>query len=232
MRIILVHGAWHGAWCWDAVAQLLRDAGHTVETPTLKGVGERAGELDASVDLNTHIDQLAGMLKADAPALLVGHSYGGAVTLGAADRVPDGVTALVQLDAQQPEPGTTLFDLVPEEARDRRRAEAAASRGGLTFSPGDISKLGLSEELTAEIAPKLTPHPVQTYETPLTLMHPIGAGKPCTYIACTDPPYAPLATHRHRAAALGWPVIELTTGHDAMLSAPAEVAALIHKSTR
>ena len=227
MNFLLIHGAWHGGWCWDAVAEKLRSMGANVAAPTLKGLSERAGELDDTLDLNTHINEVTDMLHDMQNVTLVGHSYAGALVLGAYDKLPDVVSNLILLDAVVPEIGKTLFDIVPEKSAQNRRAEAAASPGGLTFKPLSTKRLGLLPEHEEIIAGRLSGQPVRTYETIYQLDNPMGAGVPVTYIACTDPVFLPLIEHRARAEAKGWPVVELATGHDAMISDPSGTARLL-----
>jgi pimeloyl-ACP methyl ester carboxylesterase len=232
MKFMLIHGAWHGGWCWDEVADRLEDEGADVFAPTLKGLSERAGELDDTLDLNTHIDEVADWLRNRDDIILVGHSYGGAVTLAALDRAPTHVEQLILLDAVVPEPGKTLFDIVPADAAERRRAEAEASPGGLTFNPLSPERLGLNPDQAGVLEGRVTGQPVRTYQTPFRLKGKPGAGKPLTYITCTDPVFLPLTDHRARAEANGWDVIELATGHDAMISDPDATAALLLRLAR
>src|SRR3954453_21148411 len=98
---VLVHGAWHGGWCWRRVAPLLRVAGHAVYTPTLTGLGERAHLLTREVGLETHIRDTVNVLECEElnDVILVGHSYGGIVITGTAERAPERVGHLVYLDA-------------------------------------------------------------------------------------------------------------------------------------
>ena len=98
---VLVHGAFHGGWCWRPVADILRAAGHTVFTPTLTGLGERLHLLTPEVNLSTHIQDVVSVLEWEnlRDVVLVGHSYGGAVVTGVADRVADRIGSIVYLDA-------------------------------------------------------------------------------------------------------------------------------------
>src|SRR5204863_4112466 len=92
---VLVHGAWHGGWCYARVAALLRARGHTVFTPTLTGQGERAHLLSGAINLSTHIEDVLGVFRFErlSDVVLAGHSYGGMVVTGVADRVPERVRA-------------------------------------------------------------------------------------------------------------------------------------------
>ena len=93
---VLVHGAWHGGWCYGRVAALLRARGHTVFTPTLTGQGERAHLLSGSINLSTHIEDVLGVFRCERldNVVLAGHSYGGMVITGVADRIAERIKAL------------------------------------------------------------------------------------------------------------------------------------------
>ena len=94
---VLVHGAWHGSWCWKRVRRALQAAGHEVFTPTLTGVGERSHLLSQEINLDTHIHDVVNLIQWEelSDVILCGHSYGGFVISGAADRIPDKIRALV-----------------------------------------------------------------------------------------------------------------------------------------
>ena len=111
---VLVHGAWHGGWCYRDTAKALRDAGHTVFTPTHSGVGERAHQASETITLETHIRDVCGCIEAEElnAVILCGHSYGGMVITGVADRLPERIKSLVYLDAFVPEHGESLIDLI------------------------------------------------------------------------------------------------------------------------
>jgi pimeloyl-ACP methyl ester carboxylesterase len=128
---VLVHGAWHGSWCWKRVRRFLRDTGHQVFTPTLTGLGERSHLNSATVDLSTHIADVVNLLRWEdlSDVILCGHSYGGSVITGIADRVPERVRTLVYLDAFVPEDGECLFDLAPEHAQFMRLQAQTAGTG-------------------------------------------------------------------------------------------------------
>ena len=128
---VLVHGAWHGGWCYARVAALLRARGHTVFTPTLTGQGERAHLLSGSINLSTHIEDVLGVFRCEQlnGVVLAGHSYGGMVVTGVADRIAQHIRALAYLDAFIPEDGQSLFDInirpIPSGSWIRRAAGAA-----------------------------------------------------------------------------------------------------------
>src|SRR5207244_11006509 len=125
LTFVLVHGAWGGSWMWQRVAHILRAAGHDVFTPSLTGLGERAHLASPAVDLSMHIADVLGTLACErlSEVVLVGHSYGGMVVTGVADRAAERVRTLVYLDAFVPQPGQALLDLVPPRVRDAMPAE-------------------------------------------------------------------------------------------------------------
>jgi pimeloyl-ACP methyl ester carboxylesterase len=123
VTFVLVHGSWHGGWCWRKVIPLFRAAGHAVYTPTLTGLGARAHLLTGGVDLTTHIQDIVSLLFYEdlAEVVLVGHSYAGVVISGVAARTPERLASLIYLDAYLPMEGRSLFDACPQ--RSGRRAK-------------------------------------------------------------------------------------------------------------
>jgi pimeloyl-ACP methyl ester carboxylesterase len=123
-QYVLVHGGAHGGWCWHHVAKRLRAAGHAVFTPTLTGLGERRHLLSADTDLETHITDVLNMMLFEdlSDVILVGHSYGGMVITGVADRARARIQQLVFLDAAIPRDGEALIDWSPG-LKDLARAE-------------------------------------------------------------------------------------------------------------
>ncbi len=127
---VLVHGGGHGGWCYQRVARLLRAPGHEVYTPTLTGLGEREHLLSPDIDLDTHITDVVKVMQFEDlhDVILVGHSYGGMVITGIADRATDRVGHIVYLDAANPENGQSLVD-VAELFMDAARAGARVVDG-------------------------------------------------------------------------------------------------------
>jgi pimeloyl-ACP methyl ester carboxylesterase len=225
---VLVHGAWHGGWCWDRVAPLLRTAGHEVHAPTLTGLSERAHLLTPLVGLETHAEDVVRLIDVLGlrDVVLVGHSYAGQVVSAVADRRPEAVARRVYLDAFVGAAGEAARDLLPERVA-RHWAESAAGPGlGWLVPVRDLAVLGVTEpEDTGWLAPRLTPHPWKTYTDPLRLTGAADA-VPATFIECV----AWLRVFRaqgERARALGWPVHELDTGHEAMVTAPRDLAGIL-----
>jgi pimeloyl-ACP methyl ester carboxylesterase len=229
---VLVHGAWHGGWCWRPVADALRAQGHRVFTPTQTGLGERRHLLSRDITLDVFVDDIANLMEAEElrDAILVGHSFGGIAISGVADRMPDAVRHLVFLDSIVLQPGQSPFGILPAEVVAARRKLVAEAGGGVAIPPPPPEAFGVPEDHPqAEwLRRRATPHPAGTYESPLRLRNPVGNGRPCTYIACTAPLYAPLEGVREWVRGRsGWRWQEIATGHDAMVTAPAELARML-----
>jgi pimeloyl-ACP methyl ester carboxylesterase len=226
---VLVHGAWHGGWCWRRVARVLRDAGHEVFTPTLTGFGERAHLLSADIGPDTLVQDVVAVLDNEelTDVVLVGHSFGALVSLAVAERVPDRVRRVVLLDGLVVEAGEPAFAGLPPESA-AARTDAAAASGGVAFPPPGGAAFGLTRpEDIAWVDRRLTPHPLRTYAEPFPLRAPLGAGRPVTYVACTDPAYPAIHSAHAIARREDWELRELAAGHDAMISAPEATTALL-----
>ena len=227
---VLLHGAWHGGWCWRRLADILRARGHRVTTPTQTGLGERAHLLSPEITLETFCEDLRLHLEfEDADdAVLVGHSFGGSPISYAAERAAARIARLVYLDATVVEAGETTLSLNEPDLQALRRQMAQDSSGGLTLPTPPAETFGVTDRADARwVEAKMTPHPMRTYETPLPIEGTPGAGLPAEYVVCTAPVYAPLEASRRRARTYGWTMREIATGHDAMVTAPVALADLL-----
>jgi pimeloyl-ACP methyl ester carboxylesterase len=217
---VLVHGAWHGAWCWQRVLPALWRAGHRAFPVSLTGVGERALALSPAITLATHIQDVVAVLDAEelVGCVLVGHSYGGMVITGAAEERPDRIGRLVYLDAVVPLSGEAWSARHPPETQ-RERRERIADHGQLPVP--DPAVYGLTGPDREWVARRLTPQPGGVYDSPLTFDESRWRELPRTFIDCQDPALATMAGMRQRVQGQpGWTVVALPTGHDAMISAP------------
>ena len=227
---VLVHGAFLGGWCWSKVASILRGRGHTVVTPTLTGLGERVHLISKSIDLDLFVTDLTNVIKYEDlnDIVLVGHSFGGVPVSGVADAMRDRIRQLVYLDAVLLENGQSVFDQLPKEVVAARVKAAQESSGGLSVPPPTPSDIGVSDPAQTQfVQSRLTPHPFNSFVSPLKLANKVGNGLPATYIACTDPIYKPTQSSRAWAKAAGFRMIEIKTGHLAMVIAPDRLADLL-----
>jgi pimeloyl-ACP methyl ester carboxylesterase len=228
---VLVHGAWHGGWCWTRVAERLRGAGHRVFTPTLTGLGDRAHLLSPQVSLDTFVQDVVATLEMEdlTDGILVGHSFAGAPITGAADRVPERIAHLVYLDAALPQNGESVFSRFSPQIVAERRRLAQETSGGLTLPAPPPSAYGVeAQEDVAWLQRHLRPQPFRGYQDPLRLQHPFGNGRKITYIACVKPVYPPVEVlHEYARNQPGWQYLELATGHNAMVLAPAALSDML-----
>lgn len=229
---VLVHGAWHGGWCWQKLVPFLEAAGHAVYAPTLTGLAERASELSPDVGLDTHIQDIVGLLVNQDlhGVVLVGHSYGGMVITGVVDQAPERIAHLVYLDTFVPRDGEAMVDVSPIVIWLLRKQ--AQGDGWRLASRGDYGVT--TEPDRTWVLSKVTPQPLKTLEQPLHLKNPaIVSTKPRTHIDCTSSGFVfSLLRHLLAPRALppreaGWRLRTLPTGHDAMITAPRELADLL-----
>ncbi|TDV11461.1 alpha/beta fold hydrolase [Paraburkholderia caballeronis] len=232
---VLIHGAWHGGWCWRFVSERLVARGHRVFAPTLTGQGERRHLLNAVTSLDVPVADIENLIEAEEldDVVLVGHSYGGLIASGVADRKPDALRALVFLDSLLVENGEAAMDVLPRAVAEERLAAVAASGQTLAMPvPDGLGGTGIPDDhpLAPWVRRRLTPHPLATYQTPLALRFPIGNGLPCTYVHCANPSYDTLAPVRERVRQKpGWHWETLDTGHDAMVLDPDLLVALLER---
>jgi len=226
-NFVLVHGAWHGGWCWRFVRPLLE--GHAVFTPSLTGLGDRRHLARPDIDLETHIADVVSLLEMEdlSDVILVGHSYGGMVVTGAADRVPARIARLVYLDAFVPEDGKCLLDYVVPERAARMRAEG--EKAG-SVAPPPLSLWGVTEQKHIDfIKPREARHPFGTMVQKIKLEgNTDHLAK--TFIYCSSPATGSFDQFaaKYRDAP-SWKFYELATGHDAMILMPERTAELLQK---
>lgn len=230
---VLVHGAWHGGWCWQRVAAHLRSKGHTVYTPTLTGLGERSHLLRPDISLETFVDDIANLIRWEqlCKVNLVGHSFGGLVISGVADVLPKQIQQLIYLDAFILPSGISTFDTLPEDLVNKMR-ESAQGHGVAAVPAPPPQALGLHDPNDLRfVADRLTPQPLSTYDSALNLQNPtIGNHLPCTYIACTEPAFRAVSASRQWAQdQKNWEIREFNSGHLPMVSAPEPLAKLLHE---
>lgn len=162
---LLVHGAWHGGWCWERVAPLLEQHDHRVQTPTLAGLGERADGLNRAIGLEDHIRDVVDAIDgAGEPVVLVGHSYSGLVVTDAAQRRPEAVSEIVLVDGWTGPPGRSLLDLAPDWFAHGIRQAADEQGDGWLIPVPDPAVVGVTEATDATwLRRRLTEHPLKTF---------------------------------------------------------------------
>ena len=231
-HFLLIHGAWHGGWVWNEISEILNYQGYSVSTPTLTGLGEKKHLLSSKITIDTFIEDVANHIIFENlnNIILVGHSFAGSVISGVADKLKDRIQKLIYFDAVILKDGQKPFDIAPKELVKQRIELAKRFGNGISipapsadaFGVFDVKKSLLLEE-------KLTPHPLSTYQSKLTIKNEIGNGIPLFYIFCNDPVYKSLESSREVVRKMKWPIFELNAGHDAMLTHPKETLNLLMK---
>lgn len=224
---LLVHGAWHGGWCWDRVAALLRAGGHRVETPTLSGLEERAAAAPAAIGLGTHVGNIVACAHAAGlrETTLVAHSYGGFPATVAAHRLGARVASLVLLDAFLPADGERLLDHAP--AFVAPYAAAMAADPGWRIPPLPSAAFGVAPQDRAWVDARLRPHPPGSYFERARLPSPLRVARK-RYVRCLQAPGELLARSLARAHPdEGWRHVGLDAPHDAMITHPEALARLL-----
>lgn len=238
----LVHGAFHGGWCWERVVPLLREAGHRVYAPSLPGLGDQAHLLSPDVGVDTHARDVVGLAEREdlTEVNLVGHSYAAMVITAAADLFPDRLAQLVYLDTFVPRDGEAISDILPAQVEAFRQA-ARESGAGWRVPPPDMPPevegcYGVTEEPDLGwVRSMQTPQSLKTFQQPLRLKNPDAvAAIPRTHIYCSE---GGEEYKRLRAMAMqrtlpptdepGARIRELPTGHDCMITMPRELTDLL-----
>jgi pimeloyl-ACP methyl ester carboxylesterase len=226
---VVAHGAWSAGWAWKKMRPLMLGAGHELWTPTYTGLGERVHLANADVDLDTHIQDIVAVLDTEDlnDVILIGHSYGGMVATGVADRARARIKHLVYLDAFAPKNGQAVFDLVPPDVAAKMRAGAQASESGFGI-PANPMPSDTSPEDQAWASPRRRPQPVKAFAQKLTLA--AEPAMPRTYI------YAKKAgigdTFRQffeRAKREGWRTYGIDSSHNPHITNPQGLLAILNE---
>jgi pimeloyl-ACP methyl ester carboxylesterase len=222
---VLVHGAWHGGWCWKRVRQTLQAQGHNVFTPTLTGVADRSHLLSPAVNLDTHIDDVINLIRWEelSDVVLCGHSYGGCVVSGVADRIPERIGALVYLDAFVLEDGESLHQTLPPDVKNSQMEGAERDGDGWKVPPIPAEAFKVNARDADWVDRQCTVQPIATFQQPLKLTGGIGRVKNVTYILAAGWEATPFPPYYESAKTKGWKTLSMNCGHDVMLDLPAEL---------
>jgi len=236
---LLVHGAWHGAWCWRDVLRELIVQGHRAHAVTLTGVGERRHLMSPLITLETHISDVMNAIEEEEmeQVVLAVHSYAGMLGTAVADRMRGRLKHLVYVDAVVPKPGESWSSTHASATREQRVAAAEASPD-FSFAGPDPSVYGLAGEQHAWVKRRQAPHPGHTYQAALDFDPQAVAAVPRTFVDCTQPPLATIDVIRQRVrdpqfwdgawrGGGGASIVELATGHDPMVSEPQALARVL-----
>jgi len=226
---VLVHGAWHGSWCWKRVRKALQARGHEVFTPTLTGVAERSHLLSPHVNLETHIEDVVNLIRWEelSDVVLCGHSYGGCVISGVADRIPDRIGALVYLDAFVLEDGQSLHDTLSPIQKNLQLEGAIRDGEGWKVSPIPAEVFNVNANDREWVNRQCTMQPLATFQQPIKLSGKVDAVRHATFILATGFENSPFPAFYERAKAKGWKTLTMPCGHDVMLDRPEELTRVL-----
>jgi pimeloyl-ACP methyl ester carboxylesterase len=225
---LLVHGAWHGGWCWRRVTDILEAKGHKAFAPTLTGVGERSHLMRAGIDLSTHIQDVVNVVKWERldRVVLCGHSYAGFVISGVAERMADRIAALVFVDAFLPDDGQAMADVTSQATRER--LAAAQARGDIGVPPPSAETFKVNEADRAWVDALCVPHPIATMTERIKLTGARERIASKTYVRALHYPNPGFDAALARAKAdPTWRTHELPCGHDVMVDMPERLAEIL-----
>lgn len=218
---VLVHGAWHGGWCWRRVADRLERQGHKVFAPTLTGLGERSHLIRGDIDLATHTTDVVNLVRCEGleGIVLVGHSYAGMVINEVAERIGNSIASIVFLDAFLPQLGESLATLASPMTK--KALEEASAKGETTIKPIPSAAFGVNEADRAWVDRLCVPHPLTTMTGKASGVAGREGVARKTYIraAAYNSPSFDVCLGRARAAP-GWRTYEIACGHDVMVDMP------------
>jgi pimeloyl-ACP methyl ester carboxylesterase len=231
-RFLLIHGTWHGAWCWERLVPILKERGHAVWAPTLIGLAERSGEASPQTGLTTHVDQITKLIQDTGlnDFTLVGHSYAGLVMVGTAERLPKNITHLVYLDSLVPDHGQSAFDLMPGAESGFVQAMRNAGSEYLV-PPMPPQDLGVTKKADVKwMTTHMTPMPILTHREKVDAPQRKAFKIPSTYIHCLQ--FGLGAGFARQARRNGWQVLDVDDGHDVMITNPKLLADLLEQATQ
>lgn len=219
---VLIHGAFHGGWCWQRVQPALERRGHRVYAPSQTGLGDRRHLMSAHITMETFVDDIANLILFEdlRDVILVGHSFGTRTVIGVADRMPERLRHLVFLDGGFPIQGRSRLDTMPAEVREARLTRAMDYDGGISVPPPPGASFGLTNpDDAAWVERYLTPHPLSVDASVQTLSHELGNGVPATYVRFVEPTFEQVGSSAEYARNRSdWQYLEIAGGHDAIVS--------------
>ncbi|MBV9238520.1 MAG: alpha/beta hydrolase [Xanthobacteraceae bacterium] len=225
---VLVHGSWHGGWCWRRVADLLEKNGHKVYAPTLTGLGERSHLMSGLITLDTHITDVANVIKWENldNVVLVGHSYAGFVVSGVAEKALPSISSIVFLDAFLPDNGQRVVDLAPPELKANALKAAERNEVGRPVPPAKT--FYVNEKDQGWVDTKMTPQPTFVSLQPIVLTGAREKIAKKTYIRATSSPSPVFDSYLEKLKSdPAWRTYSVPCGHDVMVDMPERLCEIL-----
>jgi pimeloyl-ACP methyl ester carboxylesterase len=231
-NFVLVHGGFCGGWYWKKVKVLLENAGHTVFTPTLTGLGERNHLNNPNIDLNTHILDITNLcvFQDIKDAILVGHSYGGLVITGVASAMPDRIKKLIYLDGLIPDVGDSLMSLVDDQTAFYFRSQVE-EKGEGWFVPASLSA-SFADDDNTWFNERVTTQAFKSFEQEIIFDPTIVNAIPKSFISCAQNDHITLKNMARKARAKGWPYYEIDSDHFPMISNPVALSEVLQEQSQ
>lgn len=225
---LLVHGSWHGGWCWRRVADVLEKSGHKAYAPTLTGLGERSHLMNGLITLDTHITDVANVIKWENldNVVLVGHSYAGFVISGVAEKALPSISSIVFLDAFLPDNGQRVVDLAPPELKANALKAAERNEVGRPVPPAKT--FHVNEKDQAWVDAKMTPQPTFVSLQPIVLTGAREKIAKKTYIRATSSPSPLFDGYLEKLKSdPAWRTYTVPCGHDVMVDMPERLSDIL-----
>lgn len=221
---LLVHGAWHGEWCWHKIVPKLKTSGHEVYAPSLPGLAERQSEMSPELGLEDHISDIEQLIidRDLNDLILVVHSYAGMIGRALEDRLGSRLKTIIYIEAVVPKQGQSMFSLIPPDFRSRLEALATSEGRGWMIPPPDAGRFNIeSEELSLWITSNMTNQPLKTFQDKLTLSNPDHIEGLKFFVFANDRTPQPYQTFIEELSSLDdWRVLSMEGGHELMLTNP------------
>jgi pimeloyl-ACP methyl ester carboxylesterase len=225
---LLVHGAWHGGWCWRRVADLLQAKGHKVFTPTLTGLGERSHLLRQGINVSTHVTDVVNVIKWERldNVVLCGHSYGGLVVSGVAEQAADKIGSIVFLDAFLPDNGDSMATLTSQAVRDQLKA--AGERGDLGVPARSAAAFRVNDKDQAWVDAMCVPQPIGCFTEAMKISGARDRIAKKAYIRAGAYPNPAFDNALARVkGGRSWRTYDVPCGHDVMVDMPERLAEIL-----